>query len=247
MRKLQALVTTVLVLIFASVSAFAAPDADMEAAIQEFLSYFREEIASDPNIEYTRYDTADDRYYFSLTSFPIHQNWYEVYISDLAQDWSGYGVLDMKAGRWIIRPTNCDALYALPSARYLFVNNDFKTATSTCAYADAQGLITPVELSLSGVIIDVDDAGYITMGKREILPLHKVRFSNAVEIAPIYQLALLNEDMEFILDFVVDGSTQVSNPTRFHDELAMIRTGSTLWTGSIRYGAEGNGLCDLID
>lgn len=250
MRKLQVMMMTVLVLILSTASGFAAQDTGMETALQEFLSYYRDDVLNGTDILHEHYETADDRYSFSISDSAdiANRSCYVVNISDRTNNWNGYGILDIETGEWIIPPTDCDSLYPLPSGRFLLVSNDYGTDTSTCAYADAEGNITPAEMPLSGLVFGVDDEGYITLGRREMLPLSETVFTNRpnVDNAEINRLALLNEDMEIILDFVVDGSTQ-ENTIDFYDDRAMIRTGSTLWTGSIKYGAEGNGLCGLID
>ena len=61
----------------------------------------------------------------------------------------------------------------------------------------------------------------------------------------VLQYRLLDSDMNVVRGDL-DGGIMVTPPT-FHDGLMAVQTGSTLWNGSIKYGAYGNGKYGLID
>lgn len=160
-----------------------------------------------------------------------------------------YGVIDFANGRVIV-PFQYDAVFVLSSNQFLLANIDEETSVSDCYAATTEGAIEPLHLPLDGEVVSVDEKGFIVLGKRVDRPyrdIHDAEESAATTMS-VYQYALLNENLDIVLDYVIDGGTHKDlGIVEFIDDVAAIRTGSTLWRGTPSSGNWGNGSCGLID
>lgn len=160
-----------------------------------------------------------------------------------------YGVIDFASGRVIV-PFQYDAVFVLSSSRFLLANIDEETSVSDCYVATTEGAIEPLLLPLDGEVVSVDEKGFIVLGRRVDRPYRDIHDSeeSATTTMSVYQYALLNENLDIVLDYVIDGGTHKDlGIVEFIDDVATIRTGSTLWSGTPSSGDWGNGPCGLID
>lgn len=147
-----------------------------------------------------------------------------------------YGVFDFASGELVL-PFAYDDIFFIPDGRFFLV----KSAGDTTAYyeTEADGTIHPTPLPIDGHVESVDREGYVTLSRAI-----EVTSANGMESGRYYQMALLDNHYEPVIDYAAEGVWP--SGIVFRNGYAILQTGSTQWTADHSFFI-GNGTYGIID
>ncbi|MFR3786733.1 MAG: S-layer homology domain-containing protein [Agathobaculum desmolans] len=249
MKKTFTLLLSALLLSGTTLTAGAIDQSTIEDLVQQVSHEYRDEVLSGSSLLAERFETETCDVSFGYYGGEPHNIGTQFATRIRPENEKAVmGVADLATGEIVI-PFEYDTVHVLADDRFLLVKEAADYSCSDYWIGETDGTVTPVTLPLPGLISRVDEQGYITL--RRNMPS---KYRNDIEPYSISELqisryALLNNELEVVLDFVVDGSLFAGEDGIYfrEDGLAPIRTGSTLWSGGKASGGLGNGLCGLID
>ena len=241
MSRLRYFLAAALVAGSMAVCAGAADTADRDALLETAVTHLQQQWQTGDTYAY---DKTDD-YYASIYSLMPEKNLYELYFSvDVSRH--NHGIINMQTGKVIV-PPEYDTVERLENDTFLLTKSGQEPNTLDCWFSDTEGNLTVAASGLPCSMICSAGEGMYILASYEKKPVRDVIFYEEPTVTQydVLQYRLLDSDMNVVRGDL-DGGIMVTPPT-FHDGLMAIQTGSTLWDGSIKYGAYGNGKYGLID
>lgn len=241
MSRLRYFLAAALVAESMAVCAGAADTADRDALLETAVTHLQQQWQTGNT---SAYDKTDD-YYASIYSLMPEKNLYELFFSiDVSRH--NHGIINMQTGKVIV-PPEYDTVERLENDSFLLTKSGQEPNTLDCWFSDTEGNLTVAASGLPGSMICSAGEGMYILASYEKKPVRDVIFYEEPTVTQydVLQYRLLDSDMNVVRGDL-DGGIMVTPPT-FHDGLMAVQTGSTLWNGSIKYGAYGNGKYGLID
>ncbi len=241
MSRLRYFLAAALVAGSMAVCAGAADTADRDALLETAVTHLQQQWQTGNT---SAYDKTDD-YYASIYSLMPEKNLYELFFSiDVSRH--NHGIINMQTGKVIV-PPEYDTVERLENDTFLLTKSGQEPNTLDCWFSDTEGNLTVAASGLPGSMICSAGEGMYILASYEKKPVRDVIFYEEPTVTQydVLQYRLLDSDMNVVRSDL-DGGIMVTPPT-FHDGLMAVQTGSTLWDGSIKYGAYGNGKYGLID
>lgn len=241
MSRLRYFLAAALVAGSMAVCAGAADTADRDALLETAVTHLQQQWQTGNT---SAYDKTDD-YYASIYSLMPEKNLYELFFSiDVSRH--NHGIINMQTGKVIV-PPEYDTVERLENDTFLLTKSGQEPNTLDCWFSDTEGNLTVAASGLPGSRICSAGEGMYILASYEKKPVRDVIFYEEPTVTQydVLQYRLLDSDMNVVRSDL-DGGIMVTPPT-FHDGLMAVQTGSTLWDGSIKYGAYGNGKYGLID
>ena len=241
MSRLRYFLAAALVAGSMAVCAGAADTADRDALLETAVTHLQQQWQTGNT---SAYDKTDD-YYASIYSLMPEKNLYELFFSiDVSRH--NHGIINMQTGKVIV-PPEYDTVERLENDTFLLTKSGQEPNTLDCWFSDTEGNLTVAASGLPGSMICSAGEGMYILASYEKKPVRDVIFYEEPTVTQydVLQYRLLDSDMNVVRGDL-DGGIMVTPPT-FHDGLMAVQTGSTLWDGSIKYGAYGNGKYGLID